>query len=76
MRNKILTGALVVFSVAFIGAGAVEAAETAMKIANVLPAKAPRSRGAILVAKMVNEDQRCDLKARTTPAGNWGERQT
>ena len=72
MRNKILTAALVVFAVAFIGAGAVEAAETAMKIANVLPAKAPRSLGAILVAKMVNEDQRCDLKAKDYPGGQLG----
>ncbi len=72
MRHKILTAALVVFAVAFIGAGAVEAAETAMKIANVVPAKAPRSLGAILVAKMVNEDQRCDLKAKDYPGGQLG----
>ncbi len=40
MRHKILTAALAVFAVALIGTGAVEAAETAMKIANVVPAKA------------------------------------
>ena len=72
MRPNMLTAALVVFAAAFIQSGSVEAAEAAMKIANVVPAAAPRSRGAALVAKMVNEDKRCDLDAKDYPGGQLG----
>ena len=72
MRSKILAAAMVAFAAAMISAAAVEAAEQAMKIANVVPAGAPRSKGAILVAKMVNEDQRCDLAAKDYPGGQLG----
>ncbi len=45
---------------AVLGGPAAYAAENInMKIANVLPAKAPRSLGAILVAKMGDADKRC-----------------
>jgi C4-dicarboxylate-binding protein DctP len=74
MRGTILTAVVAVLAAVQFGAGApdVEAAGKAMKIANVVPAPAPRSRGAALVAKMVNEDKRCDLEAKDYPGGQLG----
>ena len=48
------------------------AAEAQMKIANVVPAAAPRSRGGDLVAEMVNKDARCDVEAKTYHGGQLG----
>lgn len=48
------------------------AADGQLKIAHVVPAKAPRGQGAQLVAKMVNEDKRCSLKAKDFPSAQLG----
>ncbi len=70
MHSRTLTLAAAV--VALIAAPAAEAAEINMKIANVVPRAAPRSQGAILVAKMVNQDKRCNLTAKDYPGGQLG----
>lgn len=70
MRCGYLAPALA--ALAFVAAPAVQAAKLPMKIANVLPRKAPRSQGAILVAKMVNGDKRCNVNAKDYPSGQLG----
>ena len=70
MATKPLTLALA--AAALIAAPAVQAAEINLKIANVVPRAAPRSQGAILVAKMVNQDKRCNLNAKDYPGGQLG----
>ena len=72
MTGKLKILALAVAAFALVGGPAAEAAEINLKIANVVPAKAPRSLGAILVAKMVNEDKRCNLKAKDYPGAQLG----
>ncbi len=66
--------ALAVGGAALIGQGASPAhgAEVKMKIAHVVPRKAPRGQGAVLVAKMVNEDKRCTVKAQDYPSAQLG----
>jgi C4-dicarboxylate-binding protein DctP len=73
-RLKVLGGAVALASVAALGMGAAPTvhAAGAMKIANVVPAGAPRSRGAELVANMVSADKRCDLEAKSYPAAQLG----
>ena len=70
LKYMVVTAALA----AVVGGPAANAAEKInMKIANVLPAKAPRSRGAILVAKLVNADKRCpNIRAKDYPPGQPG----
>ena len=70
LKYMVVTAALA----AVVGGPAANAAEKInMKIANVLPAKAPRSRGAILVAKLVNADKRCpNIRAKDYPSGQLG----
>jgi len=70
MHGRTLTLAAAV--AALIAAPAAQAAEINLKIANVVPRAAPRSQGAILVAKMVNQDKRCNLKAKDYPGGQLG----
>jgi tripartite ATP-independent transporter DctP family solute receptor len=48
------------------------AAKVQMKIANVVPGKAPRSLGGNKVAEMVNADKRCDVNAKTYHGGQLG----
>ena len=72
MNTRLGYLALVLAAIAFIGGPTAEAAQLPMKIANVLPRKAPRSQGAILVAKMVNGDKRCNIKAKDYPSGQLG----
>ena len=67
MRNRALTLALAVATLTAVQVA--EAAEINLKIANVVPRAAPRSQGAILVAKMVNQDKRCNLNAKDYPGG-------
>ena len=54
------------------GAAPALAAEAQMKIGHVVPRQAPRGQGAVLVAKMVSEDKRCDLKAQDFPSAQLG----
>ncbi len=72
MKRSVFLGALAVAAAATIGAGAVGAAEVNMKIAHVVPQKAPRGQGAVLVAKMVSEDKRCDIQAQDYPSAQLG----
>ncbi len=72
MKGKILATAVVAFAAAVIAADAVEAAEKAMKIGHVVPRQAPRGQGAILMAKMVNEDKRCNIQAQDYPSAQLG----
>ncbi len=72
MRRTLLRAALVAVAASFAGAGAAQAADTPMKIGHVVPRKAPRGQGAVLVAKMVNEDKRCNLKAQDYPSAQLG----
>jgi len=74
MKTKLKYVAATAALAAVVGGPAAYAAEKInMKIANVLPAKAPRSQGAILVAKMVNGDKRCpNIKAKDYPSGQLG----
>ena len=46
MKRSTLLGALAVAGAVMVGAGAVGAAEVNMKIAHVVPQKAPRGQGA------------------------------
>ena len=70
MKPRYLALALTVL--ALISGPAALAAEKAMKIGHVVPRKAPRGQGAVLVAKMVNEDKRCDIKAQDYPSAQLG----
>ncbi len=73
MKYTALSAALVATVAAFFGVNAAPAsAETAMKIGHVVPRPAPRGQGAVLMAKMVNEDQRCDIKAQDFPSAQLG----
>lgn len=47
-------------------------AQGKMKIAHVVPRQAPRGKGAVLVAKMVSEDKRCNLTAQDYPSAQLG----
>jgi C4-dicarboxylate-binding protein DctP len=74
-RNyKTLTGAVALAGLAVFGLDTAQPAKAAgvLKIANVVPAGAPRSRGAALVAKLVNADDRCDLEAKSYPGAALG----
>ena len=73
-RFTTLTGTLISAGVAAatIGTTPAVSAEVNLKIANVVPAAAPRSRGAELIVNMVNKDKRCNLNAKSYPGGQLG----
>jgi C4-dicarboxylate-binding protein DctP len=72
MKQSGLLGVLAVAVATVVGAGAVDAADVNMKIAHVVPQKAPRGQGAVLVAKMATEDKRCDIQAQDYPSAQLG----
>ena len=47
-------------------------AEVPMKIGHVVPAAAPRGRGAAVMAERINADSRCDIVAKVFPASQIG----
>ncbi len=71
-RTAALTAAVVGATAFGQGATPAFAAGAKMKIGHVVPRQAPRGKGAVLVAKMVGEDKRCNLEAQDYPSAQLG----
>ena len=69
--TAILLGAAVALSIADPRAAA-SAQQVQMKIAHIVPAQAPRGRGATELAGLINADERCDVAARVFPSAQLG----